>query len=857
MKNLKLILLLCFSIFSTIVFPQVSTGQEQEFDYGIRNNSSQTILGNPAYIVTQGVDGTYGKSTMFTNKSFLSTGLLKNGTISINVDNTKYDISAGVGVISNFDNPENPTSQIVNFPAVVGKTSTYLNTSNITYIAIKSDGTVQEKSTPFTNQERRSLILLGAVVHSNLTNINVVNNISAPSEAIANQLHDFIEAVGALNLTGNKYSPNGANLSLNKSAGSIFKLGVNFSTDWKNPHVLEQSSGTALTFRYRTQNGSEGSDVTVLNPTVYDLSNVLTSVPNNKFTIQTVTMFQTGLTRIQYGQNTYDTMAEAEAALFTRNYVVESNIAANGITRAYIIIKKECTSLLNTSEAKIIESTKFGSTASGGVALTFANIVSALGYTPANDIDVVHKTGNESISGVKTFTNRITITGTNATSNTSATAPLSVIGGNGGDSTPTTGVAIAGNASEIKIQGGNGGNALSSSDTNIGGSAGHIYLVGGDGGLSLGGSLNLPGGGGNATLQGGDSWGGVPGFASLKAGNNKVAGGFGSSVYIVPGWGNNSDTDDNYNGTIFLGLSPNTVSVRGNTVVGGTTDDTENRLQVNGSTKSTGGFNTFWDYGSFQAAHPFLGQNRFFNFSSAGDGVFVSASEAVEIDVKPWLPLTLRRTTALGNNFLELDDYTVLATNTAVEIASANGFSNLYLNSSGIGISTDGFSKTYFKTDNLTTDRTIQVPDESGEMALKSHTTYTQRLQSAAFSPNDLITYYIGNNNNVMPSTVHTTRRTKILNTGVISKVLISSIVNGTIGSGETGTFKLKNITTGLDATVSTTIVFNTLNNVNEVANISLAVTEGDELTLEFTGPTWATNPTNIIFVCEFIIKST
>ena len=42
------------------------------------------------------------------------------------------------------------------------------------------------------------------------------------------------------------------------------------------------------------------------------------------------------------------------------------------------------------------------------LALTFANIGSALGYTPANDVDVVHKTGDETIEGLKTFTEKIT-----------------------------------------------------------------------------------------------------------------------------------------------------------------------------------------------------------------------------------------------------------------------------------------------------------------------------------------------------------------------------------------------------------------------------------------------------------------
>jgi len=325
--------------------------------------------------------------------------LIKNGLISINADPTKYNITAGIGVISNFDDPENPVSTIVNFPAVTAKTPTYLTSGNITYIAINASGVVVEQATPFTTTQRRDLILLGAVIHSNLTNINVVNNISAPTNADTNQLHDFMEAIGALNLTGNKYTANGANLSLDKSAGSIFKFGVNFAADWKKPHELSQSAGTALTFRYRTQTGTEGSDVTTLNPALYDLAGTLTTVPVNKFTIQTVTIFQTGLTRIQYGQNYYNSLEEAQAAIFTRNYVPESNIAQNGITRAYIILRNTATSLLNISDAKIIEAQKFGGVASGGVALTLANIVTALGYTPEN---VSNKQNSLTIDGTGT-----------------------------------------------------------------------------------------------------------------------------------------------------------------------------------------------------------------------------------------------------------------------------------------------------------------------------------------------------------------------------------------------------------------------------------------------------------------------
>lgn len=53
-------LIFLFFLVANYMFGQVSTGQEQEFDYGIKNNSTQTVT-SPTYIVTQGVDGTYGK----------------------------------------------------------------------------------------------------------------------------------------------------------------------------------------------------------------------------------------------------------------------------------------------------------------------------------------------------------------------------------------------------------------------------------------------------------------------------------------------------------------------------------------------------------------------------------------------------------------------------------------------------------------------------------------------------------------------------------------------------------------------------------------------------------------------------
>lgn len=417
MKNYLLSLLLIISIatqaqtYQNPTFGKLTLKTNTLSTSTARINTQDTITGQVNYINALSLPVPTSVINAIKQKAYLSTGLIKNGLISANGDPTKFNITAGIGIISNFDDPENPVSTIINFPAFNSITPTYLTTGNITYVAINSTPSVVMQATPFTPEQRRSLIVLGATIHSNLTTINVLNNISAPTNADTNQLHDFMEAVGALNITGNKYTANGANLQLNKSAGVLFKLGSNFAVDWKNPHEIAQTGGTSITFRYRTQNGTESADMTSISPNIYDLNNVLTTVPNNKFTIQTVTVFQTGLTRIQWGQTLYDDLQSAKNALLTRDFAVENNIKENGVTRAYIIVRNSTTSLQNVSDAYISEAQKFGGVASGGVALTLANIVTALGFTPANDTDAVHKTGTETITGVKTFSSDLSLGG--------------------------------------------------------------------------------------------------------------------------------------------------------------------------------------------------------------------------------------------------------------------------------------------------------------------------------------------------------------------------------------------------------------------------------------------------------------
>lgn len=130
------------------------------------------------------------------------------------------------------------------------------------------------------------------------------------------------------------------------------------------------------------------------------------------------------------------------------------------------------------------------------------------------------------------------------------------------------------------------------------------------------------------------------------------------------------------------------------------------------------GLKTTWSNGSLNLALPFSANNRSFNFISNGDGTTVPITNGVQINVQPDLPLQLMRTTENGNNYLEIDDYTFLASNSAFGIGTAGGLTNAYFDESGFGLSTDNANKSYFRTDNLSENRFLQVPDASGTIAV-------------------------------------------------------------------------------------------------------------------------------------------
>lgn len=323
-------------------------------------------------------------------KQNLATSFIYGLNLSINTgDNTKFDIAPGAYIVTDFSdvNNGNVVVEVIEYPGAIAVTPAYLLTDPVSYIALDINQNIIQSASPFSNEDRRYLALVGAAVHSNNVIINNTNEIKAPAIAPTNQLHDLIKALGSLNLTGNVISGNGTGLQLAKTAGEIFALGVN-AHDFENPHIAVIPAEDPVTFRYRLQDSTEYADTLVIDPLNYDNGGVLTPVTGNNFTIQHINMFQTGQIRIQYGQKLYNTKAEALENIFSDPFVVEKNIAENAIFRAYLIIKREVTNI-NTAvangNAHFVTVGKFGNTIGGaGVALTFDNIIDVLGYTPEN-----------------------------------------------------------------------------------------------------------------------------------------------------------------------------------------------------------------------------------------------------------------------------------------------------------------------------------------------------------------------------------------------------------------------------------------------------------------------------------------
>jgi hypothetical protein len=314
-------------------------------------------------VTYQGVTG----DIMRLMTSALSTGVASGGDLSPNANPAKLDITAMTGWIIDYNSSgtlgsTNPQITYVSLPAQAALTPTVGVPTGITWWLVDSSGTLVQQTAQPTPEQRRMYVVLGATAQVGGTIVTAQSLPTIQSQP-ANQLLDLIEALGNFRISGAQVTANGANLSMNLSSGRLFARAFSQIPEYHNPHHAEVVAETPLTFRHLTGVvGSASALRTTLDVGNYDPSGlgVVTAVPGgaNTATNFRVWAFGTetagGQVLIQYGQSSYSTLADAQAAIGATQYVVNPTATAAGVLLGWISVTKGATDLSNATHAVFV-----------------------------------------------------------------------------------------------------------------------------------------------------------------------------------------------------------------------------------------------------------------------------------------------------------------------------------------------------------------------------------------------------------------------------------------------------------------------------------------------------------------------
>lgn len=320
----------------------------------------------------QGPPGADGADGVNSDEGGLTTGIIAGGDINVNAGNpAAIDISPFRGLIVDYlTDPDNAIVTLVTNPATITVAmDAGALARGITWWLIDGDLNVTQQATRPSPEQRRELIVLGVTTQVGGA-IDIDQSIPNIIAHPINQLYDFMDAVGAFNLSGNAITPNGANLMLNQSAGEVFARAWHHYDDavpTNNPHISPTQAQSPAMFRYVLRNTTTiPAAVTNVNPAQYDLNGVLTAVggSTNNATIQRVWLFPTkdaiNQLIIQYGQTVYSTLANAVSAINTSSHVVNPFLPTFGVLLGFLCVRRNATNLSDPTQAQFVPAAKFG-----------------------------------------------------------------------------------------------------------------------------------------------------------------------------------------------------------------------------------------------------------------------------------------------------------------------------------------------------------------------------------------------------------------------------------------------------------------------------------------------------------------
>jgi hypothetical protein len=304
------------------------------------------------------------------SSSSLSTGVLTGGELNVNgVTPTSVDIGPTVGYVLDFlSDPAVPAMVRVSTAAQTVPLDAPALLRVVTWWLMDSTGAVIQQATRPTNTQRRTYIVLGVTAYDSGSGTIVADqSLSVTYPQAANQMADLMDAMGPFNIAGNVVTPNGANLSLATTAGTVFARAFNrFAgpVQTSDPHVTATVAQPLVTLRrlYRVAQFPFPATTTTINPALWDNNGVLTPVIGNDATIQRVWMFPVNTAPdqivVQYGQTLYPDLTTAISAIGAGNFVTNPTVADNAVLLAHIVVVGNATDLSNLAQCVIRRSGK-------------------------------------------------------------------------------------------------------------------------------------------------------------------------------------------------------------------------------------------------------------------------------------------------------------------------------------------------------------------------------------------------------------------------------------------------------------------------------------------------------------------
>ena len=238
------------------------------------------------------------------------------------------------------------------------------------------------------------------------------------------------------------------------------------------------------------------------------------------------------------------------------------------------------------------------------------------------------------------------------------------------------------------------------------------------------------------------------------------------------------------------------------------------------------------------------------SFTANTNGVVASTVNGVY--VSPYVTIGAAYTATTANSTIEISGGTFTLT---LYTAVGNSGRTIYIKNSGSGIVTVDANASETIDGQLRrplgTFEDLLLQSNGANWVILNRKPVVMQFShdsQSVITPADATTYYIGNFVMADPATTSgATRQVIALSSGWVRSATLMISVAGTLATSGNSTFSLKNVTTGADSIISSTVAHTS---AAQLLSFTLAtpmlVTKGDLLQINWRTPTWTTNPSSV-----------